>query len=282
MSNEIEVKKGGLSAMMSAKFGMDPAQFVDTIKATVMPSTASGEEVAAFLMVAKEYDLNPITREIHAFPKKGGGIQTVVGIDGWAKIITRHKDFNGAEFSYDAEAQSVTCSIFRKSTDHPVVVTEYLDECMRQTDPWKTMPKRMLRHKAFMQAGRYAFGISGVCDSDEAQDFCDVVVTGEDVIIDPDKKMRSATSQKVASNITDKLKPKQTTEEPADFQKLLTDKLKSDCDGNKNAMQAVFEMLTGATTMSGFSEHEKLYREITGTRRQEYVDALGALGLEEK
>ena len=104
-----------------------------------------------------------------------------------------------------------------------------------------------------------------------------------------DKKMRSATSQKAAANITGKLKankPDVTTEEPAeepaDFQKLLTDKLKADCDGNKNAMQAVFEMLTGATTMSGFSEHEKLYREITGTRRQEYVDALGALGLEEK
>jgi phage recombination protein Bet len=209
MGNEIEVKKGGLSAMMASKFSMDPIQFVQTIKATVMPSTATNEEVAAFLMVAKEYDLNPITREIHAFPKKGGGIQTVVGVDGWAKIITRHPDFNGADFSYNADEQSVTCTIHRKTTDHPVSVTEYLDECQRPSEPWKTMPKRMLRHKAFMQAGRYAFGISGVVDPDEAADFCDVIVTDvKDDVLAPGRH----STRKVKSQVQSQVKTEEAGE----------------------------------------------------------------------
>ena len=36
-------------------------------------------------------------------------------------------------------------------------------------EPWKQWPRRMLRHKATIQAGRYAFGISGIVDPDEAE-----------------------------------------------------------------------------------------------------------------
>ena len=50
---------------------MEPAAFEATLRATVLPRTASKEEFAAFLLIAKEYKLNPMTREIYAFPKKG-------------------------------------------------------------------------------------------------------------------------------------------------------------------------------------------------------------------
>ena len=43
------------------------------------------------------------------------------------------------------------------------------------------MPRRMLRHKAFMQAGRYAFGISGIMDQDEANDIKEVDIE----VVDP-------------------------------------------------------------------------------------------------
>jgi hypothetical protein len=49
-----------------------------------------------------------------------------------------------------------------------VEVTEYLAECRQGTDPWKKWPARMLRHKAAIQAIRYAFGFSGIVDPDEA------------------------------------------------------------------------------------------------------------------
>jgi len=184
--------KRSLTAALAAKFDMEPKIFLETVKNTVMPSNATTEEVCAFLMVAREYDMNPLLREIHAFPKKGGGIQTVVGVDGWAKIITRNEDYDGVDFEYFDDEKSgkpvaVTCVLYRKSCSRPTKVTEYYDECKRNTEPWNTMPRRMLRHKALMQCGRIAFGLSGIIDEDEARDFCeaDVVVIEEDDPLTP-------------------------------------------------------------------------------------------------
>ena len=172
--NEVVAKPAGLAATMASKFQMEPQKFMQTIKSTVMPSSATAEEVSAFLMVAQEYGLNPLLREIHAFPKKGGGIQTVVGVDGWANLISGNKNFDGCEFEYenapDGTPVATTCTLYRKDCTRPTKVTEYYDECKRGTEPWKQMPRRMLRHKALMQCGRIAFGLSGIVDEDEAQD----------------------------------------------------------------------------------------------------------------
>ena len=47
-------------------------------------------------------------------------------------------------------------------------MTEYLKECIRDTEPWR-MKNRMLRHKALIQCARYAFGFSGIYDEEEGQ-----------------------------------------------------------------------------------------------------------------
>ena len=63
---------------------------------------------------------------------------------------------------------SITCRMYRKDRARPTEVTEYMSECLRGTDTWKQWPARM-RHKATIQAARYAFGLSGIYDEDEAQ-----------------------------------------------------------------------------------------------------------------
>ena len=45
---------------------------------------------------------------------------------------------------------------------------QYMDECKRNTDPWQSHPRRMLRHKATIQAARMAFGFA-LKDPDEAE-----------------------------------------------------------------------------------------------------------------
>ena len=65
--------------------------------------------------------------------------------------------------------------MYRKDRSHPVQIREYLDECLRDTDPWKKWPKRMLRHKAFIQAARLAFSLSGIEDPDEAERTASVI-----------------------------------------------------------------------------------------------------------
>ena len=163
-----------LSAVATIAGTSDIDAFSNVLASTIMPSpNVRAEQITAFLMVAKEYRLNPITKEIYAFPAKGGGVQPIVSIDGWLKIINSHPDFDGMEFQDildDSGAlRAVTCRIYRKNRAHPVEMTEYMDECRRNTDPWRQWPNRMLRHKATIQAARYAFGFSGIADPDEAE-----------------------------------------------------------------------------------------------------------------
>lgn len=165
------VKSVAVNCGMDAE-GLDINGFKRTLMRTVIKDKrASGEQIAAFLMVAKEYDLNPITKEIYAFPDKSGGIQPIVSVDGWLKIINSHPQFNGMDFEDKLDDKgsivAITCRIYRKDREHPVVVTEYMNECARNTDPWKKWPARMLRHKTAIQAGRYAFGFSGIMEPDE-------------------------------------------------------------------------------------------------------------------
>ncbi len=169
----LQPAKVSLIAAMASKYHMEPSAFQQTIKATVMPSNATNEQMAAFLLVAHEYDLNPITKEIYAFPAKGGGVTPMVGVDGWINLAQRRPEFDGMEHEWETDAKgectACTCKIYRKDRSRPVVVTEFMVECKRQTDPWRSHPRRMLRHRATVQAIRYAFGFAGIKDEDDAE-----------------------------------------------------------------------------------------------------------------
>jgi len=128
----------------------------------------------ALLVVAHEYNLNPWTKEIYAFPDKNGGIVPVIGVDGWIRMMNEHPQFESQEFRYpdhdDDEIPAwIECVIERKDRAKPTVVREYFSEVKRNTAPWGSHPRRMLRHKALIQCIRVAFGFSGVYDPDEAE-----------------------------------------------------------------------------------------------------------------
>jgi phage recombination protein Bet len=157
-------------AVMAGKYNVEPAKLLETLKNTVFRG-ASNDELLALVVVSNEYGLNPLTKEIYAFPAKGGGIVPVVSIDGWLRMMNDHPQFDGIdyEFEHDGEGKLISCTsiIHRKDRAHPTRVTEYLAECRRNTEPWK-MERRMLRHKATIQGARVAFGFSGITDEDEA------------------------------------------------------------------------------------------------------------------
>lgn len=159
--------------LMASRLNLEPERMKATLKATVFKECRNDEELAALVVVANEYGLNPLLKEIHAFPAKGGGIVPMIPVDGWVKMVNRHDQMDGLEFddheNEKGEIESITCTIWRKDRTRPIKVTEYLVECVRNTEPWK-MKRRMLRHKALMQCARYAFGFSGIHDEDEAVD----------------------------------------------------------------------------------------------------------------
>ena len=161
-----------LLIQVAQQCSIEPAELQDVLMKTIMPNNTKPENVTAFLAVAKQHNLNPLTREIYAFPAKSGGISVVMSVDGWNKIMNQHPQFDGIEFNHatDEKGQvtSVTATIYRKDRQRPTVVTEFLSECNTGSQPWKQYPSRMLRHAAMKQAIRLAFGLSGVAPEPEA------------------------------------------------------------------------------------------------------------------
>jgi len=181
-SSPQESSKIGVMNVLAAKYNVAPARMLDTLKETVFKG-ATEPQMVALAIVASEYNLNPFLREIYAFPAKSGGIVPVVSVDGWIKLMNSHPQFDGVEFSYDGNGDnpvSCCCCIYRKDRSRPVTVTEYFKECTRGTDPWKTAPRRMLRHKALIQCIRVAFGFSAY-DDDEGAIAAERAVAGREV-----------------------------------------------------------------------------------------------------
>lgn len=171
-----------LTSKLATRLDMgDGNGLIETLKATAFKSgtQVSDAQMTALMVVANQYGLNPWTKEIYAFPDKGG-IVPVVGVDGWSRIINQHPQFDGMDFAQNEE--SCTCIIYRKDRSHPIKVTEWMSECRRSNvGPWNSHPKRMLRHKSMIQCARIAFGYGGIYDQDEAERIVESIdaTTGE-------------------------------------------------------------------------------------------------------
>ncbi|MGH2506916.1 MAG: phage recombination protein Bet, partial [Ktedonobacteraceae bacterium] len=165
-------QKPSLLAKIAERYSVDPDKMLATLKATAFKGDVTNEQMMALLVVADQYDLNPWLRQIYAFPDPNRGIVPVVGLDGWARIINEHPQFDGVEFREAGAEESIPkwteCTIYRKDRSHPTVVREYFSEVVRITSAWKSHPRRMLRHKALIQCARLAFGYTGIYDEDEA------------------------------------------------------------------------------------------------------------------
>lgn len=166
--------------VMAARLNVEPGKMLATLRDTVFRG-ANESELLMLVVIANEYQLNPLLREIYAFKRKDGdGIQAVVSVDGWIKVVNRHPKFDGVEdemtFSEDGKPYSCKTTMWVKNRKRPVVKTEYFEECYRKTAQWDGMPRRMLGHKSYIQCARRAFGITGILDEDEARDAIEIEV----------------------------------------------------------------------------------------------------------
>lgn len=183
--SNLPATRKSVTAEVAERYGMDTEAFERTVRATCSPKdvTLTKEQFAACMVVAREYNLNILTREIFFFPSKGGGVIPVVSVDGWAHIINENPALNGIEFKYSEISATMPggkscpewCEVIlhRKDRQHPTIVREYLDEVYREATkgpgPWQTHTKRFLRHKTLIQGSRIAFGFAGIYDQDEAE-----------------------------------------------------------------------------------------------------------------
>lgn len=189
-----------LVGRMAAEYGVDRDKFYATLANSIFaqgakdrdgklqPKVPTPEEMLALLVVCDKFKLDPFTRQIFAFSSKRGKIVPIVSIDGWLSIINRQPDYDGLEV---VESQNLvqigevkipefcTVKIYRKSLSRPITISEYASEVFVPTnDVWRKYPRRMLRHKAIVQAARVAFSISGIYDRDDAMS----IAANEDVV----------------------------------------------------------------------------------------------------
>lgn len=224
MSNSLVVKQ---VTQLAETLGIPESEdLVSVLKATAFKGQVSDAQMSALLIVAKQYKLNPWTKEIYAFPDKNNGIVPVVGVDGWSRIINSHPMFDGMDFEQDTE--SCTCIIYRKDRAHPIKTTEYMSECKRPVGPWQSHPKRMLRHKALIQCARLAFGYVGIFDLDEAERIAEVDITPR-----PTPRRNPAT-------LAEQAQPSELTEE--DNQLLAT--LEAVADTGMSALEEAWSKIT--------------------------------------
>jgi len=174
------IRKASALAALATRMGVEPdAMFLSSLKSVAFQApSATTEQLLALCVVANQYGLNPFTKELYAFPAKGGGVVPIVSVDGWSRILNEQPNYDGMEFLEDEAGAWIECVIYRKDRRVPLRAREYLAECKRNTDPWRSHPRRMLRHKAMIQAARMAFGFAGIYDADEAERILEVKPAG--------------------------------------------------------------------------------------------------------
>jgi len=214
---------------MAKAYGIREGNLLKSLKSIIFHDPkVSDDEAQAFLLVADKYGLDPWTRQIYPALTKQGAILPVVGVDGWCAIINNHpqadglmvkpsakrlmKDIlhrNGDEPWLNMEApEEITVEIYRKDRKFPVTVSESMAECFRPTDPWKTHPARMLRHKAIIQAARIAFGFTGIYDPDEAEGIQEIHMGPVEVVKKPIYEEKGMTLEAFVKAIIERVKAK--------------------------------------------------------------------------
>jgi phage recombination protein Bet len=230
--------------LLAERYSVPAEQLKTTLKETVIKG-ATDAQFITFCAVANEYKLNPMTREIFAFPDRRQGIIPIVSTDGWTKLITSHPKYKNHTFNYSDDTVSlddakpcpewIECIIQKVDAtgeEQSITVREYLDECYRPPivkdqkkimTPWQTHTKRMLRHKVKIQAGREAFGFGGIYDKDESERIAEgQIVEGEvedQKMIESIKETTPPPNEK-KNGSPEKTPPDQEASEPPDVSSL--------------------------------------------------------------
>ena len=130
----------------------------------VVYTSTHSPRLLQLLRTAKEHQLDPMQEEV-LLAQYEGRWQIIFSIDGWIKLINRHPAFTGISFDQSSEEKEglpiwMECTIVRSDRTVPITTREYLAEVRNDSDYWKKMPRRMLRHKAMQQCARIALAIT--------------------------------------------------------------------------------------------------------------------------
>jgi hypothetical protein len=124
-------------------------------------------DVECLLWQAERLGLDPLQRELMAVQRScdiGDRIGFLITLNGWLTLLHRSPGFQGLQFTEGPAAEGglpmwISCAIYKKDFCIPIEVREYACECANDHPSWQQFPRRMLRHKALIQAARLALGV---------------------------------------------------------------------------------------------------------------------------
>lgn len=117
--------------------------------------------ILTLLRMIQSLHLDPLCEEIGFTQYEDGQWHVFITIEGCAKLLNQHPQFNGLVFTQadtliDGVPEWIECAIYRKDRSVPTAVREYLAEVRGDNAIWQKMPRRMLRHRALQQCVRLA------------------------------------------------------------------------------------------------------------------------------
>ena len=145
-------------AKAATGLGIDEAE----LKAWVdLQIDVPAKTILTVLRMMQSFHLDPLLEEISFTQYEDGQWHVFITIEGCAKLLNQHPQFNGLLFNQantliDGVPEWIECSIYRKDREVPTTVREYYIEVKGETAIWQKMPRRILRHRALQQCVRLA------------------------------------------------------------------------------------------------------------------------------
>lgn len=196
MENNMIVRKNGNGNVAVASERWLNEQEIEFVKKQFFPpNTKDNMEVQYCLEVAKQFNLNPITKQIYFVPRKAQDdngvwhekIEPLVGRDGFLAIAHRTGAFGGIETISTIKEVPIRengqwkmkkdlvgiCKVWRTDSEMPFIVEVAYGEYVQTkkdgelTKFWSSKPDTMIKKVAESQALRKAFNISGLYSPEE-------------------------------------------------------------------------------------------------------------------
>ena len=145
-------------AKAAAGLGIDEAE----LKAWVdLQIDVPAKTILTLLRMMQNLHLDPLLEEIGLAQYEDGQWHVFITIEGCAKLLNQHPQFNGLLFNQantliEGVPEWIECSIYRKDREVPTTVREYYIEVRGENTIWQKMPRRILRHRALQQCVRLA------------------------------------------------------------------------------------------------------------------------------
>jgi hypothetical protein len=176
---EVTQRQQSIAATAASFLGVPPAKVCALLRNIWKPSKGQPEltdsEMFAGLSMIARFGLDPVAKEIYV-TRGSKGLMTIIGIDGFVKILNRTEGYDGFEwemhFSQDGKTlEWVETRIYSTKLSRPICYRAFANEYMRIAGVVaKDLPSHMLRLFSLRHAVRLFTPLGGsVVTEDEAR-----------------------------------------------------------------------------------------------------------------